>query len=344
MQGPRWINAVLMTLALVVQAEVHAQLATKDWGCYDAQPDHPSAVEKTSFVEQIATLAINAEEKYGVPASALAAMAIVESGYGWTRTAQNARNLFGWKFYSLKAAGGRKAYVLACQPKEDDNNRYVVFATNADAFDFVAMKLATLPAYASRTKAYQTARAKGVTAAEAAKAWVAGIANPYNWHPKQYTRTITRVMNNALAPSNMVSEELNLYRLSDGVVAFAGKTTSTATAADTDAIIAGIKAKLAALGSSVSHCDPPVMNFARWNGFPVQLCGYQDGGVSVRTYILNASPEQRARWIVNACLDIQAASTKTCADKLFDSIKTASSGGVFPVAGFIPEPASAAGG
>ena len=119
---------------------------------------------------------------------------------------------------------------------------------------------------------------------------------------------------------------------------------TTEVAAETAAIMAGIKANLAVLGSPVSDCDPPVMDFAGWNGLPVQLCTYRESGVSVRTYMLNASPDQRARWIVNACLDIQAVSTKACANKLFESIKTASSGGVFPVAGFIPEPASAAGG
>lgn len=341
----RWMSALLMALGLIVRIEVSAQVATKDWGCYDAKPGHPTAAEKASFIEQISPLAIKAEKKYGVPASALAAMAIVESGYGWTRTAQNAQNLFGWKFYSSKAASGRKAYVLTCQPKEDDNNRYVVFETNADSFDFVAMKLATLPAYSKQTKAYQATRAKGITATEAAKAWIAGIANPYNWHPKEYTTTITRVMNNALAPSDQVSEEFNLYRLSNSTVAVTSNialtvTTASAPDADTDAILASIKAKLAL--KKPRHCDPPIMDFPRWKGFPVQLCDYQEKGVSVRTYMLNASPEQRARWIVNACLDIHAASTKSCTDQLTDWIHHASSDDVFPVAGFIPEPANSA--
>ena len=146
-------------------------------------------------------------------------------------------------------------------------------------------------------------------------------------------------------PSDAVSEERNLYRLSDGVVLIPNGIAQTATAASAPAaaIFASIKARLVSLGSATDHCDPPVMDFPRWKGFPVQLCGYTDSA-SVRTYMLNASPEQRARWIVNACIDIKAASTKSCADTLFKWIKDASSGGVFPVAGFIPEPASSGGG
>ena len=188
------LDAVLIALALVVYVEAGAQVATKDWGCYDAKPGHPTDAEKASFIEKIFSLAADAEKKHGVPAGALAAMAVVESGYGWNRTAQNAQNLFGWKFYSSTAAGGRKSYILTCQPKEDDNNRYVVFATTSDSFNFVAMKLATLPAYSMQTKTFQASRAKGVTSSDAAKAWIAGITNPYNWHPKEYTTTIKRKM------------------------------------------------------------------------------------------------------------------------------------------------------
>lgn len=334
-----------MALALVVHVEMHAQAVTKDWGCYDAQPGHPTDAEKASFIEQISSLAIDAEKKHGVPASALAAMAIVESGYGWTRTAQNAQNLFGWKFYSSTAAGGRKSYVLSRQPKEDDNNHYVVFATNADSFDFVAMKLATLPAYSKQTKAYQASRAEGVKATDAAKVWIAGIAHPYNWHPQEYTVTITRVMNNALTPSDTVSKDRDLYRLSESVAAVAGGVppAASALAADAETVFASIKARLVNLGTATDHCEPPVLDFPRWKGFPVQLCGYTDT-VSVRTYMLNASPEQRAHWIINACIDVHAPSTSSCADTLFKWIRDASSGGMFPVAGFIPEPASSGGG
>ncbi|NVD97754.1 glucosaminidase domain-containing protein [Massilia sp. BJB1822] len=342
------ISVSFIALAWVAFVPMPAAGNNADWGCYDAQPGHPSDAEKVAFVEEIASLAQAAENRYGVPASALAAMAIVESGYGWTRTAQNANNLFGWKFNSSKSAGGRKSYTLACQPKEDVNNRYVVFTSRADAFDFVAMKLATLPAYSRYTKVYQSSRGQASTTAEAAKAWVGGIAGAYNAAPKPYTKTITRFMNNAIAPSDSVSEGSNLYRLSDSQVGLKHGTASATPATstpdiNTSALLARMKAKFASLPSPVGHCDSPDVEFPRWQGFPVQLCSYKDT-VTVHTYMLNASAEQRAQWLVNACLDVHATSTDRCVDALFDQIKNASSGGVFPVAGFIPEPASSGGG
>jgi hypothetical protein len=73
------------------------------WGCYDPKPGHPTAAERQQFVNDISTHAVYAEQNHGVPAAALVAMAIVESGYGWTRTALEAHNFFGWKFYSATA-------------------------------------------------------------------------------------------------------------------------------------------------------------------------------------------------------------------------------------------------
>ena len=148
------------------------------WGCYDPKPGHPTAGEKESFIEDVSRLAREAENDYGVPATALAAMAALESGYGWTRTAINANNLFGWKYVSDQAAGGRGFWVLECQPPEDVNNRYVAFADRADAVDFVAGRLASSDHYRADSMRYQEHRAAGVDVFEAANRWVNGIADP----------------------------------------------------------------------------------------------------------------------------------------------------------------------
>lgn len=194
-----------------------------EWGCYDPQPGHPTPDERRKFVDEMRALMPAIEDKYGVPAGALAAMAIQESGYGWTRTALSANNLFGWKFYSKQAAGGRESFTLACQPPEDENNHYVVFADSRDAADFVAGKLASLAYYTPATIAYKEARARGDDVREATRAWVAAIAVHYNWRPQQYTELVTRVMNNPLSPSGEISAKDNLYQLSERAQATSGR-------------------------------------------------------------------------------------------------------------------------
>src|SRR5688572_13438215 len=53
-----------------------ASESAEAWGCYDLKPGHPTASEQRAFVEEVARLATTAEERYGVPAAALVAMAI----------------------------------------------------------------------------------------------------------------------------------------------------------------------------------------------------------------------------------------------------------------------------
>jgi hypothetical protein len=316
-------------------ASAHAQ----EWGCYDPKPGHPTAAEKQAFIEDVSAQAVLAEKKHGVPAAALAAMAMVESGYGWTRTAQDARNFFGWKFNSTAAAGGRQAYVLGCQPPEDVNNRYVVFASAADAVDFVAGKLATLPAYKAKTVAYGKARSTGTSAEAASRAWIAAIANPYNWRPAEYTKTVTRFMNDPASPSEQVSPDRNLYRLSAAIAPATPQPAASATAPDTHAATrAYFASKLAK-----RTCEAPRDDYPQWKGLPVQRCDYSDSGVTAKTYMLNPSADRLARWTVTACADAGATAPAACAKAVSSAIISTSSG-VFPVAGFIPEPAESGGG
>jgi hypothetical protein len=304
--------------------------AAAEWGCYDPQPGHPTAAEKQGFVDELRSLTPAVEQKYGVPAGALAAMAIIESGYGWTRTALGANNLFGWKFNSPQAAGGRASFTLECQPPEDENNHYVSFASRADGVDFVGQKLATLANYKPATDVYRRARADGADIPTITQSWVAAIAQHYNWKPQQYLETVTRVLNDPLSPSDAISTGQNLYRLSQTT------TPPQQDAAPPDPDLAYAEQKVIPWKSA--HCDAPRLDFPRWAGFPVTLCDYSDIGVTVRTYMLNADRAKQARWTVTACRDAGATNMHACIDYMVGVVRVASSGGIFPVAGYVPEP------
>jgi hypothetical protein len=182
----------------------------KSWNPYNPMPGHPTPAERAAFIEKVVPLAKEAEAKYGVPAAALAAMSMAESGYGWTRTSLNANNLFGFKYSQRAAQAGFGKYVLPCQPAWDKGNAYIKFPSYAEAFDAVAKRLSTLSYYAPATKAYAETVPKKK---DAVITWVRGIAEKYNCCPDKYVTSLTRIMNNPTAPGNDVSEN-NLYRLS----------------------------------------------------------------------------------------------------------------------------------
>ena len=206
-----WWRAAALWVALLAAVSVDA--AATAWGCHGTKPGHPTAEERFAFIREVNQLAIKAERTHGVPATVLAAMAIVESGYGWTRMALHANNVFGWKFASSVSEEGRKAYVPPCR-RDRTNEGYAVFKSKAEAFDFVAAKLATLDAYREYTESYQAARKRGESAEPALRAWLAGIAGRYSGKPAEFTKKITRVMNNAIDPADSVSPDYNLYHLS----------------------------------------------------------------------------------------------------------------------------------
>lgn len=204
-----WRTAVL-SLALCVTLADRAGAA--EWGCYGTKPGHPTAAEREAFIQEVSALAVKAEQTHGVPASVLAAIAIAESGYGWTRLALDANNLFAWKFVR-SAAAGRKAYVPVCQRGRLKRDRFMVFTSRADAVDFVAARLAHAEAYRELTQAYRAARKRGLAADVAAKAWLAGAARRYARQPEAFAKKITRIMNNPAAPADTVAPETNLHRL-----------------------------------------------------------------------------------------------------------------------------------
>jgi len=128
-----------------------------------------SARHGNDFFNKVAGPARKAEEQYGVPAAGLVGMAMLESGYGFTRTAQLANNLFGWK----APASESMSYLLTCQPASDPGNHYRRFADWGEAVDAVGRKLgmgATRKQSASATRNYAHDRAMGMPITEAALA------------------------------------------------------------------------------------------------------------------------------------------------------------------------------
>ncbi|QNA89776.1 glucosaminidase domain-containing protein [Massilia sp. Dwa41.01b] len=178
------------------------------WGCYDAMPKHPSMGEKDAFIAELAPAAVAAEAKGGPPAAGLLAMSALESGFGWTRTAVFANNLFGWKFVSPAAAGGRASWTLQCQPAFDKNKRYIVFRDRTDALSFVAERLRTNDRYRGITARYHADKAAGVDAPDAVGTWVKGIAaagyNPFPDYPAKVLRLAGNYRHPGSAPSRTV--------------------------------------------------------------------------------------------------------------------------------------------
>jgi uncharacterized FlgJ-related protein len=207
------LNRHTAVLAIVLLVAVPQASFAKVWGCHGTKPGHPTPEERSAFIREASELALAAEKAHGVPASALAALAIAESGYGWTRVAINANNLFAWK-YVRAAADGRKSYLPACHLRRGINNHFVVFKSRADAFDFVSSKLATLDAYRQYTDAYNEARKRGDAVDLAVNAWLTGIAAKYSHKPEVFRKKIVRIMNNPAEPADKLSPESNLYQLS----------------------------------------------------------------------------------------------------------------------------------
>jgi len=203
-----WIGFVLWVVLL------GSGTARAQWDCYSPQPGHPTAAEKTAFIEELKLQAQEVEARWGTPAAALLAMAANESGYGFTRIGLYANNLYGWKWTSLEAAGGRSSYVLSCQPSWDPNNKYVSFEDRGDAVQFIGMKLATLARYKPATERYVSDIRAGVAVTTAVNRWVQGIQsagyNPY----ASYVTTTVSFLNNYLSPSSTYSSTNNLYKYS----------------------------------------------------------------------------------------------------------------------------------
>ena len=244
----RYLACAVLLAGCIVgdQRESEQEQNAGSWGIYDPKPGHPTLDERDSFVAEVAGYAREAEAQYGVPAAAITAMACNESGFGWTRIALYANNLFGWKWYAAESAGGRPAWELVGQPASDPGNLYVDFADRRDAVLFVASKLAGNARYKGHTDRYRADVANGVDVVTAANTWIRGVAyagyNPYDHYP---TTTI-KFMNNYRSPSTAFSAAYNLYRLSP----VASQTWISIDAPAASATVAGDVALVASVGDA----------------------------------------------------------------------------------------------
>jgi hypothetical protein len=207
------LRAAALSLSLFGAASEPA--LASDWSCHGAKPGHPQPDERIRFIREASALAVEAEKKHGVPAAALAAIAIAESTYGWTRPALEANNLFAWKASRALVKAG-KAYIPPCERRDLRRTGYVAFTSRAEAFDHVASRLAAMNAYRRHTELYRVKRSRGEASRADVDVWLSGIARRYSSRPKSFVTKIKRIMNDPVKPSDTLSPKDNLYRLSAG--------------------------------------------------------------------------------------------------------------------------------
>lgn len=87
------------------------------------------------------------------------------------------------------------------------------------------------------------------------------------------------------------------------------------------------------------NCEDAV--YPGWEGFPLQKCRYnvkdKDGTIkNAEVIMLNASPNQLARWVVYTCIEIKGSAAPEFTEKLSKHI-IMQSGAQYPVAGMVYE-------
>ena len=170
----------------------------------------PSAQMKEDFINEISIYALEANEKWGIPASAIIGMAVIESGYGSTRIALNANNLFGIKVWGYNP---NYAWQLQGQPDEDyeavpvladygedrkiyDENKrrdnwYRAFDSYREAVDYLAGNLLLNERYIFAKTKYEERINNEWSIEQASKEYLYDIANAgYNHLGGEYYRNI----------------------------------------------------------------------------------------------------------------------------------------------------------
>jgi hypothetical protein len=159
------------------------------------------------FVEEITEYAENANEKWGIPASAIIGMSIIESGYGTTQIAHFANNLFGIKVWGENPAN---AWQLKGQPDEDfekaipvladygedrkvfdeskrRDNWYRAFDSYEEAVNYLAGKLLLNDRYKFALTQYENSIVNSSTYEDASKQYLYDIAEAgYNHKGGEY--------------------------------------------------------------------------------------------------------------------------------------------------------------
>ncbi len=96
---------------------------------YNPAIGHPTYNEQVNFINNIKNAAISASSTYAIPASAIIGMACVEGGYGFTRSAYYANNIFGIKVWAQNPQNG---WQLKGQPDENGGRVPVIASYGRD--------------------------------------------------------------------------------------------------------------------------------------------------------------------------------------------------------------------
>lgn len=168
----------------------------------------PSMDSKTRFIDEISVYAKAANEKWGIPTSAIIGMAAVESGYGSTRIAVHANNIFGIKVWMTSPSQG---WQLKGQPDENNgtvpvlanygkdqliydeagrvDNWYRMFNNYEDAVNYLAGTLLLNKRYGFAKINYENNLNKGWSYERASKQYIYEIAQAgYNHLGGEYYR------------------------------------------------------------------------------------------------------------------------------------------------------------
>lgn len=100
---------------------------------YNPAIGHPTPNEQVNFINNIKNTAISAGSTYGLPASAIIGMACVEGGFGFTRSAYFANNIFGIKVWAQNPSNG---WQLKGQPDENEGRVPVIASYGRDRSTF----------------------------------------------------------------------------------------------------------------------------------------------------------------------------------------------------------------
>ncbi|MDW0117495.1 S-layer homology domain-containing protein [Sporosarcina thermotolerans] len=182
---------------------------------------NPSMNDRVNFINEISNYAKEVSAKWGIPASAIIGMAVIESGYGTTRIAVNANNIFGIKIW---VTNPNKGWQLKGQPDEnngtvpvlsdfgvdriiyDETNRvdnwYRMFSSRKEAVDYLGGTFLLNKRYGFAKTNYENNLNKGWNYERASKQYIYDIATAgYNHLGGDYYR-------NAVGK---IMDEWNLY-------------------------------------------------------------------------------------------------------------------------------------
>lgn len=128
-----FISAGIVQAALFQPLPYEDRVNGRNSHAYNPAVGHPTEEEQAAFIDSIKNAAVTVGTANGIPASAIIGMACVEGGYGFTRSAWYANNIFGIKIWAQNPASG---WQLKGQPDEDSGRVPVLAVFGKDRFIF----------------------------------------------------------------------------------------------------------------------------------------------------------------------------------------------------------------